>query len=121
MKMYTSSEQTAKLFELGFEKPKGWCVEGISSKGVMAKSKDEDDGFNYSIGELLEILPKRINGFDGILNLYQCLLIYNESANNILEADKKDEFYLRSAHHELIDTLYQTIVRLKELGAYDKR
>lgn len=119
MKLYTNQEQTAKLIELGFAKPKSI----IDVLGVHESEIDTwfDYEYAYSIGELIEMLPKRINGFDGILNLYQCILIYNESANNIQEANVRDEFYLRSTHHELIDTLYQTIVKLKELGAYDKR
>ena len=56
MKQFTSIEQTAKLIELGFEKPKGWSAEGISSWFVMYKHKDNDEDFNYSLGELIEML-----------------------------------------------------------------
>ena len=113
MKKYLNKEQTNALINMGFEKP--------TKKILNDVLYGEIQEYVYSIGELIEILPKRINGFDGILNLYQCILIYNESANNIQEANVRDEFYLRSAHHELIDTLYQTIVKLKELEVYDKR
>lgn len=49
MKMYLNSEQTAKLIELGFNKPKGLAdAEPSSGKGVRPA---------YSIGELIEMLP----------------------------------------------------------------
>ena len=75
MKMYTTPEQTAKLIELGFEKPKGWCVEGISSRLRMCIDINRDEGFNYSIGELIEMLP-RIVEYKGF---YFCLKITTDT------------------------------------------
>lgn len=48
MKQYLSPEQTAKLIELGFEKPK--------TKLPFEVANDEL-GYTYSIGELIEMLP----------------------------------------------------------------
>ena len=58
MRQYTTPEQTAKLIELGFEKPKGWNAENISNRFIMAVDVDGDNEFNYSIGELIEMLPQ---------------------------------------------------------------
>ena len=112
MKMYLNNAQTTKLIELGFEKPKGWCNEGISYRFIMAKHKEDDEDFNYSIGELLSFLPKRIDGFDCIINLSKRSVSYNEDARVNL---RYDEFFLISCHDELIDALYEAIVELKRL------
>ena len=56
MKQYTTPEQTAKLLELGFEKP--------PKKGLLFQSNIGDCHTdlmvaeeNYSLGELIEMLP----------------------------------------------------------------
>ena len=105
MKMYTSSEQTAKLIELGFEKPKGWCVEGISSRLIMYKHKEDDEDFNYSIGELIEMLPEFSCIYD-LTNMHtmkRCWYVGHVSTLNV-SAD------------ELIDALYDMVIKLKEEG-----
>ena len=113
MKQYTTSEQTIKLIELGFEKPKGWCNEGISYRLIMAKHKADDEGFNYSIGELISFLPKSIQVNDcnfalsisgGIDNW---LVEYNNKAFGSQASVFKTEF---------IDALFTEIVILKEEG-----
>lgn len=55
MKQYLSPDQNAKLIELGFDKPKsievykdGHCVPFVEQQ------------WTYSIGELIEMLPKEI-------------------------------------------------------------
>ena len=47
MKQYTSTEQTAKLIELGFEKP----------KSIVGHDGYWGYDYAYSIGELIEMLP----------------------------------------------------------------
>ena len=55
MKQYTTPEQTAKLIELGFEKPSSIAsVEPIYGMGGISVAKA------YSIGELIEMLPNTI-------------------------------------------------------------
>lgn len=109
MKQYTTPGQTAKLIELGFEKPKNYSADKytIIHTGF--------DIINYSIGELIEMLPRRINGHNGIIDLYRNSIDYNTS-DDILSLHQRGEFYLRCVQGELIDTLYEVLVKLKEEG-----
>ena len=115
MRQYTTPEQTAKLIELGFEEPKGWCVEGISSRLIMYKHKENDEGFNYSIGELIEMLQKQVyqieySGIPCDLNIHYdggtWLIVYICERDGRFKAERLD----------LIDALYDMVVRLKENG-----
>ena len=110
MKQYTTPEQTAKLIELGFEEPKsievyreGHCVPFVEQR------------WDYSIGELIEMLPEvtcRSNNDD----IHYYLTIYNDAMDwNIAYRDGDDELCYIFAD-ELIDALYSMIVRLKEEG-----
>lgn len=56
MKQYATTEQTAKLIELGVEKPKYECLE-TTLRGV---EKWNNIQCNYSIGELIEMLPRGV-------------------------------------------------------------
>ena len=116
MKQYTTPEQTAKLIELGFEKPKSM----IPYKG--------DDYFIekvYSIGQLIEMLPKTIEvdiwwgrekGKAGTWGLridtdgvdYMWTITY--------ERDHSANLGVVGAGEELIDALYDMLIRLKEEG-----
>lgn len=100
MKQYTTPDQTDKLIELGFEKPRGWCVEGISSRLIMYKHKEDNEGFNYSIGELIEML-------DGVSEL--------EITRYGSGWEVGDELRVFTGE-ELIDALYDMILKLKEEG-----
>lgn len=60
MKQYTNQDQTAKLIELGYTKPKGWGNADIANNARIVLRKDQDEGFNYSIGELINLLPRRV-------------------------------------------------------------
>lgn len=104
MKQYLSPEQTAKLIELGFKKPKG-LADAEPSSGKWVREA-------YSIGELISFLPQFLDFDDGEWPLS-------------IEADpfKTNRtwwvFYAPSSHTEsgeLIDALYNMIVRLKEEG-----
>ena len=107
MRQYTTPDQTIKLIELGFEKPKSshryWRGNGLVINN------------NYSIGELIEMLPRRISGHNGIIDLYRNSIDYNTS-DDILSLHQRGEFYLRCAQGELIDTIYEVLVKLKEEG-----
>lgn len=90
--MFTNSEQTAKLIELGFEKPSSIAsVEPIYGMGGISVAKA------YSIGELIEILDN--HGIE-IKNFGYWIVDH--------------EWYI-STKDELIDALYDCIVKLKEL------
>lgn len=112
MRQYTNESQTTKLIELGFEKPKGWCVEGISSRLIMYKHKEDDEEFNYSIGELIDMLMKIIGvriSFDSMYGGKLHLIVKR------LVGDKWDILYGKVGK-ELADLLVDAIVKLKEEG-----
>ena len=101
MKQYTSTEQTAKLIELGFEKPKN-IVEG---------ELYSDTYFAYSIGELLSFLPENIAKENEIPSTLNISLLDSEwcvEYADFLGAD----FSFRNA--ELIDAAFNMVVKLKE-------
>ena len=116
MRQYTTSEQTSKLIELGFEKPK--------SVLLYAQSVDCDNNYgwkgeakyncNYSIGELIKICPLRITGEYGIwyyVTVYAYLTYWR-----VAYADDNDIPLIDSEAEELIDSLFNMIVKLKEEG-----
>ena len=107
MKLYTSKEQTAKLIELGFEKPK-------SMKG-------EHNGWQfmptpaYTIGELIEMLPEVLapsNNDDWEMPLS----ISTDSFIWTVEYDGGEFSPYETASNELIDALYDMVTMLKEEG-----
>ena len=109
MKQYTSKDQTAKLIELGFPKPKGWGNKDISNGMSIALYNDGREDFNYSIGELIEFLPKEITDeYDEVTSLefsktevyYTNFRVMSYYANGV----------------ELIDALFNMCVTLKEEG-----
>lgn len=116
MKMYTSRDQTAKLIELGFEKPKS--ISGYYQRDPYeydAKTNTKmcvyDDTqypiYAYSIGELLSFLPLTIQWTPRVIR------------GNVIEysfVTEGSELYYCNAHNELIDNLYDMILRLKEEG-----
>lgn len=113
MKMYTNSEQTAKLIELGFEKPKNerWVLDvaNESTPSIQNKVKRQD----YSIGELLSFLPKSIKVNDLVFKL----CIHSNIVSWIVEyADIAFGTQARLYKEELIDALFTEIVILKEEG-----
>jgi hypothetical protein len=106
MKQYTSPEQTAKLIELGFEKP--------TMKNVPTPDGEVNEEW-YSIGELIEMLPKHTDDSD-ILHIeaydyigwdvwYGCYCNGDEVSVNYSAENK-----------ELIDALYDMIIKLEEEG-----
>lgn len=112
MKQYTNSEQTAKLIELGFEKPK-------SIIDVWAHETDIDMEYEYeyaySIGELIEMLPEVTCRSDND-DIHYYLTIYNDAMDwNIAYRDGDDELCYIFAD-ELIDALYDMGIKLKEEG-----
>lgn len=131
MKQYTTPEQTAKLIVLGFEKPKSRPEEEVEEilKVIVPFGEFKIPISNncpaYSIGELIEILPKTINleiwwgkekGEIGTWGLridtdgveYMWTITY--------ERDHSANLGVVGAGEELIDALYDMILQLKEEG-----
>lgn len=104
MKQYTTPEQTAKLIELGFEKPKG-LADAEPSSGKWVREA-------YSIGELIEMLMT-IKGvkisFEAMYGGRLTLIVKR------LVGDKWDILY-GNVSKELVDLLFDAIVKLKEKG-----
>ena len=98
MKQYTTPEQTAKLIELGFEKPK---MAAPALKWVDGEPTFEPQ---YTIGELIEMLPTIVDDFT--------LWIGRDERSNQWFV----KYHPRTlvADEELIDALYDMIVKLKE-------
>lgn len=104
MKMYLNSEQTAKLIELGFNKPKGLAdAEPSSGKWVRPA---------YSIGELIEMLPISFetNNDDTSWLEIEADAVWSISYSSLGFIDYDCE------RTELIDALFDMIVKLKEEG-----
>lgn len=108
MKQYLDQQQTAKLIDLGFEKPKGWYVDGVTNNINLYVNIDKNPMmFNYSIGELLSFLPLTIQWTPRVIK------------GNVIEYSfetEGSELYYCNARNELIDNLFDMCVKLKEEG-----
>ncbi len=101
MKQYTTTEQTAKLIELGFEKPCSIAsVEPIYGMGGISVAKA------YSIGELISFLPD-----DGVSDRR----LEFDGFHWLVDWDSFDKIH-QTMQVELIDALYDMAVKLKEEG-----
>lgn len=118
MKMYTNSDQTAKLIELGF-KPPMWRVARkfddqpprkiITSFGEL-RTASYEDVYAYSIGELIEMLMT----IKGVKISFEAM--YGERLTLIVKrlvGDKWDILY-GNVGKESVDLLFDTIVKLKK-------
>ena len=103
MKQYTSKDQTAKLIELGFPKPKPSFYQN-------GATWIQCDG-NYSIGELIEFLPLELEPHP---DMARRTIVGNE----VLYCDEYiDWVELRfNKHEEIIDNLFDACITLKEEG-----
>ena len=111
MKLYTNESQTAKLIELGFEKPKGevecelpkgdWR---IGSVGIRKA---------YSIGELIEMLPIDNNIGWNIRKRNSITDISKTQYSVIVDVNMFLSAYTTESE-KLIDALYDMVVKLKE-------
>lgn len=106
MKQYTNESQTAKLIELGFEKPK---MAAPALKWVDGEPTFEPQ---YTIGELIGMLPHSMAFSDGDWNLCIDVDIYGEEL--AWQVGFIGEFFVKNK--ELIDALYDMCVKLKEEG-----
>ena len=116
MKQYTNSEQTAKLIELGFEKPKNerWVLDvaNESTPSIQNIVKKQD----YSIGELIEMLPEAIcESKDDSYHYF--LSIETDSLTWKVFYESEDEVTLCSTFGvELVDALCSMLTILKRQG-----
>lgn len=97
MKQYTDKDQTAKLIELGFPEP--------SPKYIHIGGVSYDSNHNYSIGELIEFLPRTINWTPRVIQ------------GNVIEYSfitEGSELYYCNKNNELIDNLFDMCIKLKE-------
>ena len=110
MKQYLDEQQTAKLIELGVDRPKG-LADAEPSSGKWVREA-------YSIGELIEMLPTMIG--EGDFNgepLFKYSFVLARATKWIVgyELFAKLNQYV-SEREELIDALYDMVVKLKEEG-----
>ena len=110
MKMYLNSDQTAKLIELGFKKPpkKGLLFQSSTGNCYTDLMIAEE---NYSIGELIEMLPDVVESED---SEYATLQMYFDLFNWIIEYTGVEETQYATSATELIDAIYDMVVKLKE-------
>lgn len=98
MKQYTTPEQTAKLIELGFEKPR--CAT------MFWRGNKEVTEINYTIGELLSFLPD-----DGVSDRR----LEFDGFHWFVDWDSSDKIR-QSMGVELVDALYDMVIQIKEEG-----
>ena len=120
MKQYLNSEQTSKLIGLGFEKPKS--ISSIKVPGNIITTADDLIGepssvmggkitANYSIGELIEMLPENVAKENEIPSTLNISLMNGEWCVQYADFLGTDfEF----CDFVLIDALYDMVVKLKE-------
>lgn len=114
MKQYTTPEQTAKLIDLGFEKPINTIVkeDPIYREGSIIDWKPIAEEGSYSIGELIEMLPDVINILHhAVLKIETTGLKWHVK----YEGDRGVEYLTYNT--QLIDALYDMVTLLKEEGA----
>lgn len=103
MKQYLNSEQTNRLIELGFEKPCSIAsVEPIYGMGGISVAKA------YNIGELIEMLPREDRAGERSM-------VY-DGLEWVVNWDNDDGKINQVVANELIDALYDMIIKLKEEG-----
>ena len=115
MKQYLSPEQTAKLIELGFDRPKNRVIKQLLDRSTDSWITIGEEG-DYSIGELIEMLPAVIREFGGCyLNIHREENAWYVYYNPII-AEVTAPIYSTN-YTELIDALFEMLVLLKEEGA----
>ena len=115
MKQYTTPEQTAKLIELGFEKPSNTIIkeEPIYREGSIIDWKPIAEEGSYSIGELMAVLPENVAKQDEMPSTLNISLMNGEwcvQYADFLGAD------FEFCNTELVDALFDMVVKLKERG-----
>ena len=108
MKQYTTPEQTAKLIELGFEKPR---------TKIPFEVGNEELGYAYSIGELIEMLPSYVEwkgNTSGLRIETECTYSW-WVAYEPTQSCKAKIFPVYDGGSCLIDILYNVLINLVAL------
>ncbi len=106
MKQYTTPEQTAKLIELGFEKPKSIeKVTYIEQYGCGYETA-------YSIGELIEMLENAVQKDNFITDLD----ISCDEIAWLVRYISEGAGRFKTQMPDLVDALYLMVIKLKEEG-----
>ena len=103
MKQYTSPEQTAKLIELGFEKPR---------TKIPFEVGNEEQGYTYCIGELIEMLENAVQKDNFITDLD----ISCDEIAWLVRYISEGVGRFKTQMPDLIDALYLMVIKLKEEG-----
>lgn len=116
MRQFTTPEQTAKLIGLGFEKPRNerWVLDvaNESTPSIQNIVKRQD----YSIGELIEMLPKSLkNPYNPPLAI-ECNEKWRVYYGVQEDYSWEWSIWYEVDETELIDALYNMIVKLKGEG-----
>ena len=104
MKQYLSREQTAKLIELEFAQPR---------TKIPFEVGNEELGYTYSIGELIEMLPENVAKENEIPSTLNISLMNGEWCVQYADFLGTDFEFCNT---ELVDALYAMVVKLKEKG-----
>lgn len=104
MKQYTTTEQTAKLIELGFREPFINEYLHIVEEYGYAVNKER----NFTIGEPRALLPKADRAGERSM-------VY-DGLEWVIDWDNDDGTINQVVATELIDALYDMILKLKEEG-----
>lgn len=111
MRQYTTPEQTAKLIELGFEKPCSIAsVEPIYGIGGISVAKA------YSIGELIEMLPEAICTSHDDSCHYHLSMDTDACMWRVRYMDDFDVTLCATYDVDLINALYDMVIVLKRQG-----
>lgn len=113
MKQYLTPDQTAKLVELGFEKPKNTISKQVAKRKIgygILEWEDAGEEGSYSIGELIEMLPEKVTDkyeHDAILQM-TCF----NGVWRVKYAGAYDVGLMLA--DEMIDALYYMLINLLE-------
>lgn len=111
MKQYLTPEQTAKLIELGLEKPCSIAsVEPIYGMGGISVAKA------YSIGELFEMLPEAICTSHDESCHYHLSMDTDACMWRVRYMDDFDVTLCATYDVDLINALYDMVIVLKRQG-----
>lgn len=114
MKQYTTPDQTAKLIELGFENPKSERLINDVANQVSPEIKCLVRRRDYSIGELIEMLPPYINDEEDEDNVFELTIF--RSTKWTVSYGGIFELKIGVTENELIDAIFFMIIKLKEEG-----
>lgn len=117
MKQYTNEIQTAKLIELGFEKPKNTqYIQRAKARNLHSPfiefGEPEFEG-SYSIGELLSFLPPIIPQESGYY-----INITHDSVSWVIDYQQHGDTQYKYivSDVELVDAIFAMAIKLKEEG-----